>query len=118
MIHHATREIPAESLDDCVDFYALIGFSPVDVPPGIAGRAVWLQASNGRPATQIHLMPTPGAEPNPGHVGIVCEDYERVVGALREAGHDVEVRREHWGSPRSYVRDPAGNLVELMAWAP
>jgi hypothetical protein len=33
-------------------------------------------------------------------------------------GHEVEPRRQHWGSPRSYVRDPARNLVELMAWPP
>jgi hypothetical protein len=37
---------------------------------------------------------------------------------LREAGHEVDDHEEHWGSPRSFARDPAGNLVELMKFAP
>jgi catechol 2,3-dioxygenase-like lactoylglutathione lyase family enzyme len=49
---------------------------------------------------------------------VVVDDYDATLTALRAAGHDVEPRAEHWGSPRSYVRDPAGNLVELMAFPP
>ena len=45
-------------------------------------------------------------------------DYAATVEGLEAAGHRVEPRRAHWGSPRSYVRDPAGYLVELMAWPP
>ena len=69
--------------------------------------------------TQIHLMwvDEPVALPR-GHVAVVAEAYDDVVEALRVAGHEVEPRREHWGAPRAYVRDPAGNLVEVMAWAP
>ena len=57
------------------------------------------------------------ALPN-GHVAVVLEDYERTLAALREAGAEPEPRTEHWGPPRAYVRDPAGNLVELMASPP
>ena len=53
-----------------------------------------------------------------GHVAFVVPPYEAVVARLAEAGFEVEPRREHWGSPRAYVRDPAANLVELMAEAP
>ena len=37
---------------------------------------------------------------------------------LRDAGHEVDDHEEYWGSPRSFVRDPAGNLVELMEFPP
>jgi catechol 2,3-dioxygenase-like lactoylglutathione lyase family enzyme len=117
MIHHATRQIPPDRLNACVSFYALLGFRPVEPPPGIAGRATWLE-DQGPPATQIHLMASDGAAPAPGHVAVICADYQATVERLREAGHDVEPRREHWGSPRSFVRDPAGHLVEIMAWPP
>jgi catechol 2,3-dioxygenase-like lactoylglutathione lyase family enzyme len=92
----------------------MLGFEAVEVPPGIAGRAVWLE----RCGTQIHLMPKADASAASGHVGIVIERYEATVRRLRSEGHQVQPRREHWGSPRAYVHDPAGNLVELMAWGP
>jgi hypothetical protein len=38
--------------------------------------------------------------------------------ALRAAGFDPEPRDEHWGCPRSFVRNPAGHRVELMQCAP
>jgi catechol 2,3-dioxygenase-like lactoylglutathione lyase family enzyme len=114
MIQHVTREIQRSDLDRCVRFYELLGFEQVPVPAGIAGRALWLE----RRRTQIHLMPADDAAPVPGHIGLVVEGYEDTVALLRDAGHEVEPRQEHWGAPRSYVRDPAGNLVELMAWAP
>jgi catechol 2,3-dioxygenase-like lactoylglutathione lyase family enzyme len=117
MIHHVTRETPPNRLGDCVNFYLILGFSQVDPPPGIAGRAIWLERGED-PAQQVHLMPKPDAEPASGHFALVCPDYEATVNALRDAGHEVEPRRAHWGSPRAYVRDPAGNLLELMQWPP
>jgi len=120
-------------------FYQALGFRPVQPPEGIAGRAVWLE----RAATQVHLMPRDGAEGScgdevgggqrgeigggrsgeigdarPGHFAVVVDRYEATVERLRADGHSVEPRRAHWGSPRSYVRDPAGYLVELIAWPP
>jgi catechol 2,3-dioxygenase-like lactoylglutathione lyase family enzyme len=114
MLQHVTREIPPATVDECVRFYAMLGFEPVPPPPGIADRALWLE----RAGTQIHLMPREDASPQSGHVGIVIDHYEATLRGLREQGHHVEPRREHWGSPRAYVRDPAGNLVEVMAWPP
>ena len=121
IIQHVTRDILRSELESCTAFYALLGFDPVPAPPPLAGRAVWLERA-GAGGSQIHLMfveePGPAPRRPPGHVGIVVEDYADTVERLIEAGHQVEPRREHWGSPRSYVRDPAGYLVELMAWAP
>jgi catechol 2,3-dioxygenase-like lactoylglutathione lyase family enzyme len=110
-----TLELRRELVEDCVAFYELLGLVRVDPPPSLAERAAWMQGE----ATQIHLMwvDEPVALPR-GHVAVLAESYEQVVEALRSAGHEVEPRQEHWGAPRSYVRDPAGNLVELMAWAP
>jgi catechol 2,3-dioxygenase-like lactoylglutathione lyase family enzyme len=114
MIQHVTREIRPSELERCVSFYERLGFRLVDPPAGVAGRATWLE----RRATQIHLMPVDGASAQSGHVAVVVEGYEQTLAQLRREGYEIEPRREHWGSPRAYVRDPAGNLVELMAWAP
>ncbi len=121
MIHHVAREISPDELDACASFYALLGFERVPVPPGIAGRAAWFERP-GAGGAQIHLMfvneQVAADRRHSGHVGIVVADYERTLESLAAAGHLVEPRREHWGSPRSYVRDPAGHLVELIASPP
>ena len=33
-------------------------------------------------------------------------------------GFEPDPRAEHWGSPRSFVRNPAGHRVEVMAGSP
>jgi catechol 2,3-dioxygenase-like lactoylglutathione lyase family enzyme len=114
MLHHVTREIPPELLDPTVDFYALLGFTEVRTPPGIGDRARWLE----REGTQVHLMPVEGARPAPGHLAVVLPSYSRQLARLRDAGHPVEDRQPHWGAPRAYAHDPAGNLVEVMESPP
>ena len=114
-VQHVTLEVRHAREDDCVAFYELLGFHRVEPPPSLADRAAWVQSGG----VQVHLMwvDEPTALPD-GHIAVVASDYEKTVEALRAAGHEVEPRTEHWGSPRSYVRDPAGNLVELMAFPP
>jgi catechol 2,3-dioxygenase-like lactoylglutathione lyase family enzyme len=115
MLHHVTREIPRPRLELCLQFYSLLGFDEVPTPDSIGDRARWLEASG----TQIHLMPADDPRPpDGGHLAVVAADYEAVVTRLREAGHEVSVRAEHWGAPRCMTRDPAGHGVEVMAWPP
>jgi catechol 2,3-dioxygenase-like lactoylglutathione lyase family enzyme len=114
MLHHVTREIAPDRLADCVAFYELLGFRQVEPPASLGERAVWLELGD----AQLHLMPVAGATAHNGHIGIVAGGYERTLALMRQAGHEVEPRREHWGSPRAYVRDPAGGTVELMAFPP
>lgn len=118
MIQHVTHAIDSSRVDDCVAFYEVLGFRVVDPPPGIAGRATWLEFPGPGPPSQVHLMYVDGGRPGDGHFALVCPDYDETIAQLRAAGHNVDQRREHWGSPRSYVHDPAGNLIELMAFAP
>jgi catechol 2,3-dioxygenase-like lactoylglutathione lyase family enzyme len=115
MIQHVTFEVSRERWDACVAFYALLGFERAQPPPSLADRAAWLQSG----PTQVHLMDVdePVVLPR-GHVAVVVDDYDATLAALADAGHDVQPRTEYWGSPRAYVRDPAGNLVELMAFPP
>ena len=114
MLQHATLELRRDQVEACLSFYRLLGFEQVEPPPSLAGRTAWLQ----RGASQIHLMwvADPVALPS-GHVAVV-DDYDTAFAALERADHAPERRTEHWGSPRAYVRDPAGNLVEVMAYPP
>jgi len=115
VVQHVTLELRRDQAAECVAFWGLLGFERVEPPPSLAERAAWME--NG--PTQIHLMwvDDPVALPH-GHVAVVLEDYDDTLAALREAGAEPEPRTEHWDSPRAYVHDPAGNLVELMASPP
>ena len=115
MLQHVTIELAAEQVDSCVAFYALLGFERVEPPASLAGRATWVE----RAGTQVHLMPVDDpVVPPSGHHAVLLSDYEGTLGALRDAGFDPEPRQEHWGAARSFVRNPAGHRVELMAGSP
>ena len=120
MIEHVTRQIQRSQLSACIRFYGLLGYEQTQVPQGIEGRAVWLAESGADPpGPRLHLQFADDVQvPEPGHVAFVIAAYEQTLESLRAAGFEVDRRREHWGSPRAYVRDPASNLVELMARAP
>ena len=76
-IHHVTLELESSALEPCIAFYGHLGFEPVEVPPGIAGRAIWLEdRSRGQ---QVHLMPTQAPLARAGHFAVVCPDYEATV---------------------------------------
>lgn len=114
MIQHVARPVSAGDLPASLAFYALLGFVEVPVPSTLEGRARWLQHG----PTQLHLLIADHVPPDGSHVAVVLDDYEATLEVIRRAGHEVDPRRAHWGSPRAYLRDPAGHLVEVMAFAP
>jgi catechol 2,3-dioxygenase-like lactoylglutathione lyase family enzyme len=115
MLQHVGLEVHAEQVDDCVAFWALLGFEPADKPPALETNSVWVE----REGTQIHLLPM--SEPvraRRGHVAVVAPDYEAVLRALAEAGFEVSEAQNAWDAPRVTVRDPAGHTIEVMSRAP
>jgi len=115
MIDHVALEVREQDAEACVNFWDLLGFERMQPPPGLARRAAWVK----RAQTAVHLLFAD--EPQilrSGHVAVVAEDYEATLAALRDAGFEAQPRTEHWGSPRCFVRCPAGHRVEIMAFAP
>lgn len=114
MLHHVGVEVAPADIGRSVEFWQGLGFAEVE-PPATLAEFVWLE----RDGTQIHLMPTDvPAVPNRGHTAIVARDFDRDVAALRDLGFEVELRREHWGSPRALAIAPGGHRIELMAAPP
>lgn len=122
MIEHVSFTVSRPHAEACAGFYELLGFERVEPPAGLGARSIWLT----RGGTSLHLMfrdrdgaeiaetPAPGA----GHVALVVDGFDATIGALQAAGVEIDPRTPYWDSPRVYVRDPAGNRVELMAAAP
>lgn len=115
MIQHVAIEVRERDAEACARFWALLGFERVDAPESLASRVIWVQSGG----TQVHLLfadsPVIAAE---GHVAVVVDAYDTTLAALRDAGFAPAPRTRHWGSPRAFVRSPAGHRVELMAFAP
>lgn len=115
MLQHVSIETKPADAEACARFYELVGFHAVDPPPTLAGRALWVE----RGGTQIHLLLTDAPVVAPkAHHALVVDDYDAALAALRGAGFEPETRDEHWGAARSFVTDPAGHRVELMAAPP
>lgn len=115
MIQHVAIEVRKRDVEACVRFWALLGFDRVQAPAALAARSAWVQAG----PTQVHLLfaEQPVVAPE-GHVAVIVGDFAATVVALRDAGFDVAPRTQYWGSPRAFVRCPAGHRVELVAFGP
>jgi catechol 2,3-dioxygenase-like lactoylglutathione lyase family enzyme len=115
VLQHVALETREQDVEAALAFWALLGFEPVAVPPGLAGRTHWVQ----RGGTQIHLLLTADpVVPRGGHAAVVADDYDATLDALRAAGHPVDPHPEHWGVPRAFVTSPSGHAVEVMSAPP
>ena len=115
MLQHVTLEVRAAQVDDCVRFWGLLGFERMTPPPLLRDRFTWVA----REGTHIHLVPV--EEPiaaREGHVAVLAEDYDAALAALHAAGFETRPGSNAWNAPRSFVRDPAGHLVEVMSALP
>jgi catechol 2,3-dioxygenase-like lactoylglutathione lyase family enzyme len=115
VIQHVAIEIHEADVPACERFWALLGFERVPPPPALAQRAAWLRAGD----TQVHLLfAEDPVVPTSGHIAVVVSDYDATLQELRAAGFEPDRRTAYWGSPRCFVRCPAGHLVEVMAFGP
>ena len=87
-------------------FYAeVLGFAPIDRPD--SGRVgAWLAAG----ATELHLSERPGAPHPDQHVAFLVDD----VAAVRDRAGARDAIVRDLGPDRLFLRDPAGNLVEVL----
>jgi catechol 2,3-dioxygenase-like lactoylglutathione lyase family enzyme len=115
MLQHTTLEVPKARWEDCVAFWGLLDFAPMQPPAPLRGRFAWVE----RQGTQIHLadVETPICM-EVGHVAVLVDDYAASVAALRDAGLEVTPGSNAWNAERVFVRDPVGNLIEIMSAPP
>lgn len=111
-LQHASVQVPEELLEVCGRFYErTIGMERI---PHLAGRA-WFRFGDG---DHVHLLTGPGAPESMAHLALQVDDLEATLDRCRAAGSPLREADRIWGEERWFVRDPAGNLVELFAVAP
>src|ERR1700761_2081658 len=112
-INHVS--VNARDLDESVDFYVeLLGAEPIPTP-NFGLPVQWLALGR----TPLHLFERDPTPTSPHHLGITVDD---LAPAYRAAERRDAFDRQAFGNHlvllpgdvvQLYVRDPAGNLVEL-----
>ena len=80
------------------------------------GRVMWLRLGE----QQLHLFESDGDDPTVRHhLGLDVEDFQSVYAKAKERGlldtraFGSPLRKHPMGWVQMYIRDPAGNLVEI-----
>jgi catechol 2,3-dioxygenase-like lactoylglutathione lyase family enzyme len=111
-LQHASVQVPRALLGDCRRFYAdTIGMTPIDNRAGTA----WFSFGDG---DHVHLLEGEGAAGSAAHMALQVDDLEGTLARCRAAGTEPQQGRDLWGAQRWFVRDPAGNMIELFEVPP
>lgn len=107
--------VSAHDLDESAAFYREL-FGMEEIPaPEFPFPVRWLRVGE----LQLHLFQTEAEAPSGHHFGLDVDDFEAFYERVRELGivdgsdyfqHVYELPE---GAVQLYIRDPAGNMVEL-----
>lgn len=113
-LEHVSVTTPDDLEDVVLGWYLdCLGLEPIEKPPGTRDKGAWFQIGE----QQVHITIDEHNPPKKAHFGLVVDDYEAVVDALRAAGSHLEQATDIPGRRRFYTRDPAGNRIEIIAIA-
>ncbi|MGH7775600.1 MAG: VOC family protein [Candidatus Dormibacterales bacterium] len=110
--------VVARRLEESVAFYEKLFGAEALPTPNFGFPVQWMRLGGG---LQLHLFERGEKAPSHHHFAIAVEDITPVYRAAREAGSLDSVTFGHHlyelpsGQLQLYMRDPAGNLVEVNA---
>lgn len=117
-INHVQVTVPPRLEDRCKAFYGdLLGLREVEKPEPLRSRGgAWYEIGSPANPVQLHLSLEDGADGNTSkrHVCYLVPDLEAAKAHLMT--HDVEITDEATepnGLKRFFIRDPAGNKIEI-----
>ena len=115
-LHHVNVVVPPGATARVRDFYAdTLGLREVAKPTeGVAQSGAWFDIDD---RTQVHVSEREGERHPQVHFGLVVDDFDAVLGRLRDAGASWEDQPPIFGGRRGFTRDPEGNRVEILEQA-
>ncbi|NBE56011.1 VOC family protein [Streptomyces boluensis] len=104
--------IPSEAVEESRDFYGLLGFEEVMNLGWIATLA-----SPTVPAAQVSLMTADKTAPVTPYMSVEVDDVDAVHAAVQAAGAEIvhPLQDEEWGVRRFFVRDPNGQVINVLS---
>ena len=112
-LHHVNVTAPAKLEAAAKHFYGVvIGLKQIPKPAASRQSGAWYEIGE----TQLHLSVDDEArrQLSSGHICFAVSDLSEAEQKFREAGAEIiPDPRPNPNSPRFYVRDPGGNLLEI-----
>ena len=112
-LHHVNVTVPPQREGATKDFYGrVLGLQQVPKPAISRQSGAWYQIGN----TQLHLSVEDEDQAlSSRHVCFTVSDLAEAEQRFRAAGIEIIVDpRPNPDSPRFYVRDPGGNMLEIV----
>jgi catechol 2,3-dioxygenase-like lactoylglutathione lyase family enzyme len=113
-LQHAAVTVPVDGLETARRFYSgILGLKEVPRPPELQSRpGIWYSFG----ATELHIQARRDVPQEKGdrHPALVVDDIDAWRGRFVEHGVEVIDQPTLFGRRRFNVRDPFGNLLELM----
>jgi catechol 2,3-dioxygenase-like lactoylglutathione lyase family enzyme len=114
-LHHVALEV--RDLEAALLFYCgIIGLREIPVPHDVLQQGIrWLELPEGR---MLHLIKTDGADRQErAHVALSVPDVSLWREYLIAKGVElVAPKVSLYVAERLFIRDPSGNLLELVRW--
>ena len=112
-VNHVTVTAPDDLEHETLEWYeTCLGLEPLEKPEGARERGGWFKAGE----HEVHVSIDEHNPHHAAHFALVVTDFDAVVSRLRDANCHIEQALPIPGRKRCFVRDPAGNRVELMAY--
>ncbi len=110
-IRRVVPDIHARSLDDSRDFYGALGLVEV-----MNLGWVTTMASPSNPTAQVTIMGEDATASENPDMSIEVDDVDAVYETMVARGATIvhPLRDEEWGVRRFFVRDPDGNVVNVL----
>ncbi|MFD0344701.1 VOC family protein [Streptomyces sp. NPDC127117] len=101
----------AEGMERSAEFYGRLGLREV-----MNHGWIMTLASASDPTAQLSIMGADATAPVTPDLSIEVEDVDAVHAAMRESGAEIvyPLRDEEWGVRRFFVRDPNGQVVNVL----
>jgi catechol 2,3-dioxygenase-like lactoylglutathione lyase family enzyme len=108
--HHVS--INVDDVPAAVAFYTdVLGLDVRPDRPDFRFAGAWLDAGPG--GQQLHLIEAAVPAANGQHFALLVDDLDRTVAELRAKGVDISDPLPVGTGRQSFLRDPAGNQIEL-----
>jgi catechol 2,3-dioxygenase-like lactoylglutathione lyase family enzyme len=114
-LDHVQITAPEELMDEVLQYYReCLQLEDLQKPEGTRPQGAWFRIGSG----ELHVSVDPHNPGKSSHFGIEVDDFDGAVGRLRECGVHIEQAGRIPGRLRCFTRDPAGNRIEIMSYAP
>ncbi|MEV0374385.1 VOC family protein [Streptomyces sp. NPDC050636] len=111
-VRRVVPNIPSEAVRESCDFYGLLGFEEV-----MNHGWIITLASPSNPTAQVSFMTSDKTAPVAPDLSVEVDDVDAAYAAVRGSGAEIvhPLQDEEWGVRRFLVRDPNGQVVNVLA---